>query len=100
MQPWDNHTREDYDRICNVLESSTTQLAEFNNQMDEPGIHQRILAHLTSTDDSLGLGIHASLKITIENTFQLLTVSAGKTVQLLVNSADNSKGSANLDLNL
>jgi serine/threonine protein kinase len=90
MQPWIDQTSKDYDRICRVLKNCTTKLAELMNQNNEPDIQQRVLVLLTSANDSLLFGLPESVKVTIENTFQLLTVSTGKTVQLLINSADNS----------
>lgn len=97
MQPWIDQTSDNYARVREVLKSCTTKLVEFMNQHNEPDIQQRVLDLLTSTNDSLLLGLPGSVEITIENTFQLFTVKTGKTVQLLVDSAKNPNSSTSID---
>jgi serine/threonine protein kinase len=91
MRPWIRQTSENYDKIYLDLKNCSAELIEFINQTGQPEIQQRILAVLTSTNEALLLGLPESVTNVIENTFQLLTVSTGKKIQLLASLAVNSQ---------
>jgi serine/threonine protein kinase len=99
MQPWIGQTSENYHKIYLDLKNCDLKLVECMKQTSEPGIEQRILAILTSTNEALLLGLPESVKNVIENTFKLLTVSTVKNIPLLADLAADSQTLAHMGSN-
>ena len=97
QRPWTHQASDNYERICLALETCTHELTEFMNQNNEPDIEERVSALLKSTNDSILRGLPESVRITIGNTFQLLSVSNEKTVQHLIDYAEDPGALKSLD---
>lgn len=97
QQPRAHQTSDNYERIRLALETCSHELFEFMKQDNDTAIEERVSTLLKSTNDSILLGLPGSVRITIENTFQLLSVSSEKTLQILVGYAEDSGALDSLD---
>ena len=78
-----------YDSMLHLLKSCSVKLANLLPlHYDDADAQEQVLQIMASTNDALFLGTPHLLKPTIENIFQLLTVSATKTVKLLADSSN------------
>jgi serine/threonine protein kinase len=91
MQATGADLSDQYDSMLHLLKSCSVKLANLlplrYNDVDD---QEQVLRIMTSTNDALFLGTPHLLRTTIENTFQLFTVSATKTVKLLADPSNST----------
>ncbi|OAL51491.1 kinase-like protein [Pyrenochaeta sp. DS3sAY3a] len=90
-QPWISPNDRKYEEFHRLLEDCHTKLAEIMpQQLDDLVFQHQILDMISLTNNSLLLEVSSSIRTTIENTFNVLTVTDMGTVEQCVGSVDGS----------
>lgn len=90
-QPWISPNDRKYEEFHRLLEDCGTRLAEIMpQQLDDLVFQHQVLDMISSTNNSLLLEVSSLIRTTIENTFNVLTVTDMGTVEQWVGSVDGS----------